>query len=42
MGPVDLFATVLALAVLLGCVNHIWTRLPPAIGMLLGSLAVSC
>src|SRR6202021_3867723 len=41
MGPVDLFATVLALAVLLGCVNHIWARLPPAIGMLLGSLAVS-
>lgn len=41
MGPVDLFATVLALAVLLGCVNHIWGRLPPAIGMLLGSLAVS-
>ncbi len=41
MGPVDLFATVLALAVLIGCVNHIWARLPPAIGMLLGSLVVS-
>ncbi len=41
MGPVDLFAMVLALAVLIGCVNHIWARLPPAIGMLLGSLVVS-
>ena len=29
-----------ALAVLIGCVNHIWAKLPPAIGMLLGSLAV--
>jgi monovalent cation:H+ antiporter, CPA1 family len=41
MEPVDLFAIVLALAVLIGCINHIWVRLPPAIGMLLGSLAVS-
>ncbi len=41
MGPVDLFAMVLALAVLIGCVNHIWAKLPPAIGMLLGSLVVS-
>lgn len=41
MGAVDLFAMVLALAVLIGCVNHIWARLPPAIGMLVGSLAVS-
>ena len=40
MGPVDLFAIVLALAVLIGCINHIWVRLPPAIGMLLGSLAL--
>ncbi len=41
MGPVDLFAMVLALAVLIGCVNHIWAKLPPAIGMLVGSLLVS-
>ncbi|MGA2893613.1 MAG: sodium:proton antiporter [Xanthobacteraceae bacterium] len=41
MEPVDLFAIVLVLAVLIGCINHIWIRLPPAIGMLLGSLAVS-
>jgi monovalent cation:H+ antiporter, CPA1 family len=39
--PVDLLAIVLALAVLIGCVNHLWLRLPPAIGMLLGSLVVS-
>jgi len=39
--PVDLLAIVLALAVLIGCVNHLWVRLPPAIGMLLGSLVVS-
>jgi CPA1 family monovalent cation:H+ antiporter len=41
MEPVDIFAIVLCLAVLLGCINHIWVRLPPAIGMLLGSLIVS-
>jgi CPA1 family monovalent cation:H+ antiporter len=39
--PVDLFAIVLALAVLIGCINNLWIRLPPAIGMLLGSLVVS-
>ncbi|HEX4408793.1 MAG TPA: sodium:proton antiporter [Xanthobacteraceae bacterium] len=39
--PVDLFAIVLALAVIIGCVNYLWVRLPPAIGMLLGSLLVS-
>jgi len=39
--PVDLLAIVLALAVLIGCVNHLWIKLPPAIGMLLGSLVVS-
>jgi CPA1 family monovalent cation:H+ antiporter len=39
--PVDLLAIVFALAVLIGCVNHLWVRLPPAIGMLLGSLVVS-
>jgi monovalent cation:H+ antiporter, CPA1 family len=39
--PVDLFAIVLVLAVLIGCVNHLLIKLPPAIGMLLGSLVVS-
>ncbi len=31
----------LVLAVLIGCINHLWIKLPPAIGMLLGSLVVS-
>ena len=39
--PVDLLAIVLALAVVIGCINSLWVRLPPAIGMLLGSLVVS-
>src|SRR5277367_3225058 len=39
--PVDLLAIVLALAVLIGCINNLWVRLPPAIGILLGSLVVS-
>lgn len=39
--PVDLFAIVLALAVVIGCVNHVFFKLPPAIGMLLGSLLVA-
>ena len=39
--PIDLFAIVLVLAVLIGCVNHLWIKLPPAIGVLLGSLVVS-
>jgi CPA1 family monovalent cation:H+ antiporter len=41
MGAVDLFAIVLALAALIGCINHVSFKLPPAIGMLLGSLIVS-
>jgi CPA1 family monovalent cation:H+ antiporter len=41
LGPIDLLAIVLALAALIGCVNHLVFKLPPAIGMLLGSLAVS-
>src|SRR5271155_499585 len=41
MEPVDLFAVVLLLAVLIGCINHVWVRLPPAIGMLLGALIVA-
>jgi len=39
--PVDLLAIVLGLAVIIGCVNHLWVGLPPAIGMLLGALTVS-
>jgi CPA1 family monovalent cation:H+ antiporter len=39
--PVDLLAIVLVLAVLIGCVNYFWIRLPSAIGMLLGALVVS-
>jgi len=39
--PVDLLVIVLALAVAIGCVNHLWIRLPPAIGMLIGALVVS-
>src|SRR5258708_37194460 len=41
MEPADLVAIVLALAALIGCVNYLWIRLPPAIGMLLGSLVLS-
>jgi len=41
MEPADLFAILLGLAVLIGCINHLWVKLPPAIGMLLGSLALS-
>jgi Na+:H+ antiporter len=41
MQPADLVAIVLLLAALIGCVNHLWIKLPPAIGMLGGSLAVS-
>jgi CPA1 family monovalent cation:H+ antiporter len=41
LGPADLLAIVLALAVLIGCINHLWIRLPPAIGMLLGALVLS-
>jgi Na+:H+ antiporter len=41
MQPADLVAIVLMLAALIGCVNHLWIRLPPAIGMLGGSIALS-
>ena len=41
MEPIDQFAVVLGLAVLIGCINYVWVKLPPAIGMLLGSLAIS-
>ena len=39
--PVDLLAIALALAALIGCINYLWVKLPPAIGMLLGSLVLS-
>jgi monovalent cation:H+ antiporter, CPA1 family len=39
--PADLVAILLALAVLIGCANYLWVGLPPAIGMLLGSLLLS-
>ena len=39
--PADLLAVLLGLAVLIGCINHLWIRLPAAIGMLLGSLTLS-
>jgi CPA1 family monovalent cation:H+ antiporter len=41
MEPVDLFAIVLGLAVLIGCINYLWIGLPQAIAMLIGSLVVS-
>jgi monovalent cation:H+ antiporter, CPA1 family len=39
--PADLLAILLGLAVAIGCINHLWIRLPPAIGMLLGSLTLA-
>jgi CPA1 family monovalent cation:H+ antiporter len=39
--PVDLLAIALVLAALIGCINYLWVKLPPAIGMLLGSLVLS-
>jgi CPA1 family monovalent cation:H+ antiporter len=41
MEPADLIAIVLVLAALIGCINHLWIRLPPAIGVLVGSLVLS-
>jgi CPA1 family monovalent cation:H+ antiporter len=41
LDPVDIFAIVLALAVLIGCINNVFVGLPPSIGMLLGSLLVA-
>src|SRR5882724_1454279 len=41
MAPADLLTGALILAALIGCINHLWIRLPPAIGMLIGSLTVS-
>jgi CPA1 family monovalent cation:H+ antiporter len=41
MEPADLVAIVLVLAACIGSINHLWIRLPPAIGMLGGSLVAS-
>jgi CPA1 family monovalent cation:H+ antiporter len=41
MEPADLVAIVLVLAASIGCINHLWIRLPPAIGMLGGALLAS-
>jgi CPA1 family monovalent cation:H+ antiporter len=41
MEAADIVAVVLALAVVIGCVNNVWIRLPPAIGMLIGALLLS-
>jgi CPA1 family monovalent cation:H+ antiporter len=41
MEPADLVAIVLVLAAFIGCINHLWIKLPPAIGMLGGSLTAS-
>ena len=41
LAPADLLAILLGLAAAIGCVNRLWIRLPPSIGMLLGSLALA-
>jgi hypothetical protein len=40
MEPADLVAILLVLAALIGCINHLWIRLPPAIGVLMLSLLI--
>ena len=39
--PANLLAILLALGAVIGCVNYLWAKLPPAIAMLLGSLALA-
>ena len=41
MESADLAAIVVFLAALIGCINHLWIRLPPTIGVLVGSLVLS-
>jgi len=41
MQAADIIAIVLVLGALIGCLNSLYFRLPPAIGVLLGSLALS-
>ncbi len=40
MSSFDLFTLILTAAAGIGCINHLYVGLPPAIGVLLGSLAV--
>jgi len=39
--PIDLLVIVFVVAAVIGCINNLWVGLPPAIGMLLGALALS-
>ena len=41
MQPADIVAIILALAALIGCVNHLWIKLPPAIAMLGGAIVLA-
>ena len=41
MQAADIIATVLVLGAVIGCLNSLYFRLPPAIGVLLGSLVLS-
>jgi len=41
LAPADVFAILLGLAAIIGCINYLWIKLPPAIGMLLASLALA-
>jgi len=41
MQPADIIAIVLVLGAVIGCLNSLYFRLPPAIGVLLGSLVLS-
>src|SRR5215469_2272012 len=41
MESADVAAIVLIVAALIGCANHLWIKLPPTIGVLIGSLVLS-
>jgi CPA1 family monovalent cation:H+ antiporter len=41
MEAADVAAIVLVVAALIGCTNHLWVKLPPTIGVLIGSLVLS-
>jgi CPA1 family monovalent cation:H+ antiporter len=41
MQPADFLAVILVLAASIGVINHLWIKLPPAIGMLVCSLVLS-
>jgi CPA1 family monovalent cation:H+ antiporter len=40
LSPFDLIAGILLVAALIGSINHLFVRIPPSVGMLLGSLLV--